>query len=148
MLGTRAVCTGGMLVSDNNKPWERLHAQCWLEYSRQPGSALLRKGSGALFQGRVASWVGYTHVYFLDLSLPQGMRRRTGGCIRDAIHSNKLIRSDRNIIGCLFRQQHFFCLIQDISEMHLHSQSCTCCSKEHCLTAWVLHKRSSEQCVM
>ena len=148
MLGTHAACTGGMLVSDNNKLWERLHAQCWLEYSRQPGSALLRKGSGASLQGQVVSRVGYAHVYFLNLSLPPGTRRRTGGCIRDVIHLIKLIRDDRNIIGCLFRHQHIFCLIQDISEMNLRSQSCICCSKEHCLTAWALHKRSSEQCVI
>ena len=78
MLGTHAACTGGTLMSDKNKPWERLHSQCWLEYSGQPGSALLTKGSGASLQGRVVSRVGYTHVYFLNLSLPQATHRKTG----------------------------------------------------------------------
>ena len=142
MLGTHAACTGGMLVPDNNKPWERFCDQCWLEYSRQPGSALLRKGSGALLQGWVASRVGYTHVYFHSLSRPQGTHRRIGGCIGDAIHLNKVTRSDRNITGFLFRQQHICYLIQDISQMNLHSQSRICCSKEHCLAARALHKCS------
>lgn len=146
MLGTHTACTGG--VSDNSKPWERLHAQRWLEYSKQPGSALLRKGSGASLQGRVASRIGCTHVYFLSLSLPQATRRRIGGCTRDAIHLNRLIRNDRNVVGCLLRQQHIFCLVQDISEVNLHSQSFVCCSKEQCLAARALHKRSSEQCVI
>lgn len=66
MLGTQGVCTGGRLVSDNNKPQDRLHDQCWLEQSRQPDSALLRKGSGLSLQGWIASQAGYTHVYFLN----------------------------------------------------------------------------------
>lgn len=106
------------------------------------GSALHRKGSGALLQGRVASRVGYTHVYFLTLSRPQGTHRRIGGCIGDAIHLNKVTRSDRNITGFLFRQEHICYLIQDISEMNLHSQPRICCSKEHCLAARALHQCS------